>query len=118
INEVLPVLSTSGSLPLHAAEIQISILSSSFPIALNCQLKSLFSMISIFVSVIGGVAIRSKKSINESIVFIPLIPLVRSDTHHKMRVCLADLRQSKHVSAALWFKDQRSIRVGRAFATS
>jgi hypothetical protein len=41
-------------------------------------------MISICVSVIRGVATRSKKSINESIVFIPS---VRSDAHHKMRVC-------------------------------
>ena len=43
-------------------------------------------MISIYVSVIRGVASRSIKSINESIVLIPLIPLVDSDPHHKMRV--------------------------------
>jgi hypothetical protein len=41
INEVLPVFRVSGSLPLHAAEMQISILSSSFRIALKCQIKEL-----------------------------------------------------------------------------
>src|SRR5215831_14304120 len=41
INEVLPVFSGSGSLPLHAAEIQISKLSSSFRIVLICQIEEL-----------------------------------------------------------------------------
>jgi len=44
-------------------------------------------MISICVSVIGAVATRYKVSINESIVFMRTV----SDTHRKMRVCLADL---------------------------
>jgi len=42
-------------------------------------------MISICVSVIRGVATRSKKLIKESILFMPS---VRSDTHHKMGVLL------------------------------
>jgi len=54
-------------------------------------------MISICVSVIRGVATRSKKSINESIVFIPS---VRSDAHRKMRVCLADLKAIKQSNGA------------------
>ncbi len=41
INEVLPFFSGSVSLPVHAGERQISIVSSSFPIAINCQIKEL-----------------------------------------------------------------------------
>jgi len=41
INEVLPVLRVSGALPAHAGERQISIVSSSFPIALICQIQEL-----------------------------------------------------------------------------
>jgi hypothetical protein len=40
INEVLPVFSGSGFLPVHAGAIQINIPSSSF-LALNCQIKEL-----------------------------------------------------------------------------
>src|SRR5215813_12797692 len=39
MNEVVPVFSGSGSLPSHVGERQISIVSSSFPIAHNCQIK-------------------------------------------------------------------------------
>jgi hypothetical protein len=41
INEVVPVFSESGSLPPHAGEGQIGIVSRSFPIALSCQIKEL-----------------------------------------------------------------------------
>jgi hypothetical protein len=64
-------------------------------------------MLSICVSVISfrgrnlcairGVASRSKKSINESIVFIRKYV---SDAHRKMRVCLADLKAIKPRSGA------------------
>ena len=40
INEVLPVFSGSGFLPVHAGAIQINIPSTSF-LALNCQIKEL-----------------------------------------------------------------------------
>jgi hypothetical protein len=41
MNEVVPVFCGSGSLPFHVRERQISIVSSSFPIAQNCQIKEL-----------------------------------------------------------------------------
>jgi hypothetical protein len=41
INEVQPLFSGSGSLPSHVGERQIGIMSSSFPIAHNCQIKEL-----------------------------------------------------------------------------
>src|SRR5262249_30558868 len=41
MNEVVPVFSGSGSLPSHVGERQISIVSSSFPIAHNCQIKEI-----------------------------------------------------------------------------
>src|SRR5262245_11133627 len=52
------------------------------------KLRSLFSIISSCLSVVGAVATRYKEAIKESIVFMPS---VRSYTHHKMRVRL-DLR--------------------------
>src|SRR5215813_7025877 len=66
------------------------------------KLRSLFSMISSCLSVIGAVATRYKESINESIVFMPS---VRSDTHHKMRVRLPDLKQSHSAVARLIMPD-------------
>src|SRR5215470_8780681 len=75
-------------------------------------------MISICVSVIRGVATRSQKLINESIVFMRTV----SDTHCKMRVCLGRFEQSNSVAGRLIMPDDsvhpaprfRSV-VGRPF---
>src|SRR5215471_13593695 len=88
MNEVVTVFSGSGSLPSHVGERQISIVSSSFLIAHNCQIKELL---------LDGFDLRvshsrSGKPIKKVNQRINRFHSTVSDTHNKMRVCLADLK--------------------------
>src|SRR5215831_13125849 len=89
MNEVVPIFRRSGSLPLHAAEIQISIVSSSFPIVIICQIKELV-LDDFDLSVTHSRSGNPIKKVNQSVNRFHTVSTV-SDAHDKMRVCLADL---------------------------
>jgi hypothetical protein len=81
INEVLPVFRGSGSLPAYARPRQISIVSSSFLIAIICQINELLlDDFDLRVSHSrSGKPIKKVNRFHNSTV---------SDAHHKVRVCL------------------------------
>jgi hypothetical protein len=111
MNEVVPVFSGSGSLPSHVGERQIGIMSSSFPIAHNCQIKELL---------LDGFDLRvshsrSGKPIKKVNQRINRFHSTVSDTHNNMRVCLADLKAIKQRSGAFDYA-RRLIASGAAIS--
>src|SRR5262245_28728765 len=97
MNEVVPVFSGSGSLPSHVRERQIGIMSSSFPIADNCQIKELL-LDGFDLRVTYSRSGKPFKKVNQR---INRFHSTVSDTQNKMRVCLADLKTIKQRSGTL-----------------
>jgi hypothetical protein len=97
MNEVVPMFSGASSLPSHVGERHISIVSSSFPIAHNCQIKELL---------LDGFDLRvshsrSGKPIKKVNQRINRFHSTVSDKHNKMRVCLADLKAIKQAACGV-----------------